>query len=91
MNRLIIYIFALAIIIASPLSAQEVNARFLTQEEISAVTNSKSFWRKGSLDRVFFNSNGHFTQQLNDDSNNIPSGTILEGAWEISENNLCWT
>lgn len=50
-----------------------------------------TFWKTYKLDRMYFNSNKSFIQQLNDGWNGIPSGTMLTGTWSITNDNICWT
>ena len=50
-----------------------------------------TFWKVHKLDRMYFNGDGTFIQQLNDDWENVENGSMYTGTWETKDGNLCWS
>lgn len=66
------------------------NLRRMNTEEIKRFADH-TFWRTHKIDRFYFNGDGTFIQQLNDDWDGIENGTMFTGTWKAENEQLCWT
>jgi len=49
----------------------------------------KTFFTKNKLERIYFDNDGSFTQQLEQNWERIPAGNFIKGLWSIKDDQLC--
>ena len=84
------FAFIIFLSAVNPSFAQNNSFRRISDAEINRFMDH-TFWKIHKLDRIYFNSDGTFIQQLNDDWDGVENGSMYTGTWEAKNSELCWT
>jgi len=88
---LAILILAACLVLHSPQSVAQSEARKIGADELKKLTDiDRTFWDYKHLDRLYFSTNGTMLHQINEPWKNIPPGTILNAKWSIEGDTFCW-